>query len=109
MTLSTHILDEARGVPAAGVKVALIFVVGENRIELANGTTNDDGRIVSPFGGELQQGEYELVFSVGPYYKATGKPSFYDDIPVRFLVNEARHYHVPLLLAPWGYSTYRGS
>jgi len=109
MTLSTHVLDVGRGVPAAGIAVTLSHVVGETHIELARGTTDGDGRIVAPFGGELQSGEYELVFGAGAYLRARGTPSFYDDIPVRFIVSEQRHYHVPLLLAPWGYSTYRGS
>jgi len=109
MTLSTHVLDVARGVPAAGIAVTLVQVVGAMRVDLASGTTDDDGRIPGPFGGELQPGEYELVFKAGAYLKTTGTPSFYDEIPVRFIISEARHYHVPLLLAPWGYSTYRGS
>jgi 5-hydroxyisourate hydrolase len=102
------VLDVARGVPAAGVGVTLVQVVGAMRVDLASGTTDGDGRIAGPFG-DLQPGEYELVFKAGAYLKATGTPSFYDEIPVRFIIAESRHYHVPLLLAPWGYSTYRGS
>lgn len=109
MTLSTHVLDVARGVPAAGLAVTLVHTVGAMRIDLATGTTDDDGRIASPFGGELQAGEYELLFKAGAYFKATGTPAFYAEIPVRFVVSEARHYHVPLLLGPWSYTTYRGS
>ena len=109
MTLSTHVLDIALGMPAAGISVKLELVAGDTRVELARDVTNADGRIASPFGGELQNGEYELTFCAGAYLKATGTPSFYDEIPIRFIVKEQRHYHVPLLLAPWGYSTYRGS
>ncbi len=109
MTLSTHVLDIALGVPAAGIKVTLSLIAGTTHVDLASGTTNEDGRIPAPFGDELQTGEYELIFKVGAYYKAKGTPSFYDEIPVRFIASEARHYHVPLLLSPYGYSTYRGS
>ncbi len=109
MTLSTHVLDIALGLPAAGMKVTLSLIAGSTRVDLASDTTDDDGRIPAPFGDELQTGEYELIFKIGAYYKAKGTSSFYDEIPVRFIVSETRHYHVPLLLSPFGYSTYRGS
>lgn len=107
MTLSTHVLDLMRGMPAANFEVALYRIEGTARRELARSRTDADGRIASPFGGELGPGEYELDFGAGDYFGETA--SFFDRIPVRFRIDHARHYHVPLLLSPWGYSTYRGS
>jgi len=110
MPLSTHVLDVALGVPAAGLDVALVRIEGGRPMEVARGRTDADGRVSAPFGGELKAGTYELRFGAGEYLARTGSPSFYEEIPVRFLINDAqRHYHVPLLLSPWGYSTYRGS
>jgi 5-hydroxyisourate hydrolase len=106
MSLSTHVLDVARGTPAAGLHVAL-FSHGN---ELARGVTDENGRIASPFGGALTPGTYELRFFVRAYFEQHETPSFYDEVPVRFtIVDAAQHYHVPLLLSPFGYSTYRGS
>ena len=110
MQLSTHVLDVARGVPAEGVAVRLFRIEGRTRTELAGGSTNADGRIASPFGGELEAGWYELTFDAGAYYARRGEASFYDEVPVRFRIDAGGgRYHVPLLLSPWGYSTYRGS
>ena len=110
MTLSTHVLDISRGTPASGIEVVLSVLEDGARRELARAQTNADGRIPSPFGGELRDGDYELEFSAGAYFAARSERAFYDRIPVRFrLASEAAHYHVPLLLSPWGYSTYRGS
>jgi 5-hydroxyisourate hydrolase len=110
MSLSTHVLDTSTGTPAEGIAVTLVHLVGEMRIDVASDATNADGRIASPFGGELSPGWYELTFAAGKYFAKTGTPSFYDEIPVRFRIDAgAKHYHVPLLLAPWAYSTYRGS
>lgn len=109
MTLSTHVLDTARGVPAANLQVALYRCEGAARESIAHGHTNADGRVPAPFGGELAAGEYELVFFTGAYFKEAGTPSFYESVPVRFSLQGGGHYHVPLLLSPWGYSTYRGS
>ncbi len=104
--ISTHILDIANGRPAAGVKVELCF--GGERI--ATAITNADGRTDAMLAGdEISPGRYELVFHVREYFKTPGVP-FLDDIVIRFGVNDPRgHYHVPLLVAPHGYSTYRGS
>lgn len=110
MSLSTHVLDTARGRPAEGIRVNLVHLVGDARIEVAQGVTDADGRIASAFDGNLAAGWYELSFAVGAYFAKTGTPSFYDEIPIRFRIDaEVAHYHVPLLLAPWAYSTYRGS
>ncbi len=110
MTLSTHVLDTARGVPAAGIAVALYVLRGSARALLAQAITNADGRTDKPLAAELPAGSYELVFAAGPYFARHGLAAFYDDVPVRFtLSDESERCHVPLLLSPWGYSTYRGS
>lgn len=109
MTISTHVLDLSRGAPAAGVEVTLCRCEGTARREIAHALTDGDGRIAKPFGGELSPGEYELEFHAGAYFSALGTESLFERVPVRFLANEERHYHMPLLLSPWGYSTYRGS
>jgi hydroxyisourate hydrolase len=106
--LSTHVLDTSRGVPAAGISIGL-RAAGDATL-LAEGTTNADGRTDAPLAFDLVPGRYELVFAVGPYFAARGIAAFYDVIPIRFTIDDlTRDYHVPLLLAPWGYSTYRGS
>jgi hydroxyisourate hydrolase len=107
--LSTHVLDTSRGGAAAGVEVKL-YRAGTQRAELARATTDADGRIPAPFGGELESGWYELVFAVGAYFAREGSATFYDEVPIRFRIDAgAERYHVPLLISPWGYSTYRGS
>ncbi len=107
--LSTHVLDTARGVPAAGIELALYRVEDERRSVIARAVTNNDGRTDAPLAIALPAGVYELVFAVGPYFARTGTPSLYDTIPVRLRIDDRGRYHIPLLLAPWGYSTYRGS
>ena len=107
--LSTHVLDISSGAPAAGVEICL-FRGGASRTELVRGSTDADGRIASRFGGELVPGQYELVFKVGAYFARLGVATMYDEIPVRFRIDPGiEHYHIPLLVAPWGYSTYRGN
>jgi 5-hydroxyisourate hydrolase len=109
-TLTTHVLDVARGVPAKGIAISLFAVQLGIRDLLAEATTNADGRTDAPLGAALPGGTYELVFEAGVYLAQTAGASFYDDIAIRFkLEASAPRYHVPLLLAPWGYSTYRGS
>jgi 5-hydroxyisourate hydrolase len=108
-TLSTHVLDTARGKPGAMIPVALFALDGERR-ELARAVTNPEGRTDAPLSTSVAPGYYELVFEVGDYFAGQGMPTFFYEIPVRFHVRESGvHYHVPLLLSPWGYSTYRGS
>ena len=106
-TLSTHILDTGRGRPAAGVAVTLETVAGQ---QLWSGATDDDGR-VSALGPEtLDAGDYRLRFATAPYFAAQGTPSFYPEVVVVFTVDDASaHFHVPVLLNAYGYSTYRGS
>lgn len=113
--LSTHVLDTARGAPAEGLKIDLYRISVDAREHLHSVTTNFDGRTDAPIlpESEFRTGVYELVFHVGPYLTASGVPEehprFLDTIPIRFGMSEASHYHVPLLLSPFGYSTYRGS
>ncbi len=114
--LTTHVLNTALGKPAAGLTITL-YRLGEkeSRIELASKVTNSDGRTDTPIlpRGRLEVGQYELIFCAGDYFDALEKSPqqrFLDDIPIRFGIADAdSHYHVPLLLSPFGYSTYRGS
>jgi 5-hydroxyisourate hydrolase len=105
--LTTHVLDTADGRPAAGIPIELARLDGERREVLRTVTTNADGRTDGPLLEELEAGTYELVFSVGEHFGGNG---FLDRVPVRFTIADAdAHYHVPLLVSPWSYSTYRGS
>lgn len=114
--LSTHILDTANGRPAAGVRIELFRLAGETQERLLEAHTNQDGRTDAPLlaGEAFTPGTYELVFHVGAYFgevgTATADPPFLDQVPVRFTMAEPDgHYHVPLLVSPWSYATYRGS
>ncbi len=113
--LTTHVLDTARGCPAEGLKIELFRIDGDARVHLRTLVTNDDGRTDEQIlpAAEFRTGSYELVFHAGAYLDASGvapeSPRFLDVIPLRFGMSEAAHYHVPLLLSPFGYSTYRGS
>ena len=113
--LTTHVLDTARGIPAAGMGIDLYRLEGGARTHLRHAVTNADGRTDAPIlpAAEYQTGTYELVFHAGAWLDAAGvppeEPRFLDVIPIRFGMSQAAHYHVPLLLSPFGYSTYRGS
>ena len=114
--LTTHVLDTARGVPADGLEITLYAIDGAETRQLAQATTNADGRTDSPIlpAERFATGTYELVFQAGAYLERTQGPSdgprFLDQIPIRFGIDDPdAHYHVPLLLSPFGYSTYRGS
>lgn len=112
--LTTHVLDTARGRPAAGIRITLYRVSGNSHRKIAEAVTNSDGRTDAPLlaGKAFIEGQYELVFAAGDYLRVGGASGvlFLDEIPIRFGVPEAgAHYHVPLLLSPFGYSTYRGS
>ncbi len=104
--ITTHILDTALGRPAAGVRVVLDRLAGEE-VEVGSGTTDADGRVLDFGFSALEAGVYRLTFHVGDYAKGA---TFYPRVPVIFeVVATDEHYHVPLLLNPFGYSTYRGS
>jgi 5-hydroxyisourate hydrolase len=114
--LSTHVLDTAHGCPAAGMKIELWLLEGEERTLITTARTNADGRTDAPLlaTDEMATGQYEIVFFVGDYFAARGTPTpktrFLDRVPVRFgLADAGASYHVPLLCSPWSYSTYRGS
>ena len=128
--LSTHVLDTARGRPAAGLKIQLWRIEANEHRLLKEVVTNQDGRTETPLllGEELKPGLYELLFQVGPYFQnlsrrseakaegmentflQTAEESFLGDVPVRFrILNPEENYHIPLLVSPWSYTTYRGS
>ena len=103
--LTTHVLDTARGRPAAGVRIELFRL--DPRTPLKAVATNADGRTDEPLLSTLEVGRYELIFFVGAHFGGEG---LYDEVPIRFRIEDAgAHYHVPLLVSPWSYSTYRGS
>ena len=114
--LSTHVLDNVSGKPAAGVRIALYEVGASARGLLTQAVTNADGRTDASLlsGAPLRIGTYELQFHVGDYFASRqstlSDPPFLDIVPIRFSIAEPEgHYHVPLLVTPWSYSTYRGS
>ena len=118
--LTTHVLDTAAGLPAAGVRIDLHRVgtsgVSAGRTPLSSAVTNADGRCDAPMleGAAISAGIYELVFHAGPYFAGRGEtlpsPPFLDEVVIRFgIADPAQHYHVPLLISPYAYSTYRGS
>jgi 5-hydroxyisourate hydrolase len=113
--LTTHVLDTANGCPGSGIMVEL-FRVGDSHEALAACATNSDGRCDQPLlsGDDFSAGEYQLVFHVGDYFTARdaqlAEPAFLDKVVIRFgIASPDQHYHVPLLVSPWAYSTYRGS
>lgn len=114
--LTTHVLDTANGCPAAGMQVALYRLDAAGAVPIKTLQLNHDGRADGPLldGATLLPGRYRLLFSVAPYFRARGdvlpEPPFLDEVPLDFgIADAASHYHVPLLVSPWSYSTYRGS
>ncbi len=114
--LTTHVLDITRGGPARGVLIELYAIEGASRSLVAKATTNADGRTDKPLIGaqEARVGRFELLFHAGEYFRREGaklaEPPFLDVVPIQFgIADPAAHYHVPLLVSPWSYSTYRGS
>jgi 5-hydroxyisourate hydrolase len=114
--LSTHVLDTAQGKPGAGVRLELYAVDGGRRTLIKEDATNSDGRCNAPLleGEQLRAGQYELVFAAGDYFAAQGvalpSPRFIDRVTIAFgVADPSQNYHVPLVVTPWSYSTYRGS
>jgi len=114
--LTTHVLDTAHGCPASGMTIELWSLAGEERTLVTTARTNADGRTDRPIleGAAFVPGVYEIVFAAGDYFARTGAklphPPFVGDVVLRFgVANPAEHYHVPLLVSPWSYQTYRGS
>ena len=110
--ITTHVLDTSRGRPASGVPVILEMRLDDGWREIARAETDADGRVrqLLPPGSPLTAGTWRLTFGVGQYFESQGVESFYPEASVVFLIRDPEpHYHVPLLLSPYGYSTYRGS
>jgi len=114
--LSTHVLDTARGRPAAGVSLELLIADGDRWLPVCRAVTNADGRTDAPLlrDAAVRPGRYRLVFAAGDYFRAAGEllpePPFVDRVTLEFGIAEAGgSYHVPLLVSPWSYATYRGS
>jgi 5-hydroxyisourate hydrolase len=114
--LTTHVLDIAAGIPAAGMRVELHELVSTEPRRLAESRTNQDGRCPAPLleGAALRPGRYSLTFHAADYFRRAGialsDPPFLDEVVIRFgIANPEQNYHVPLLVSPWSYSTYRGS
>jgi len=109
--VTTHILDTTKGKPAQGVSIVLEQSTGDNWKILGEGKTNADGRLPNLLSveTELVPGIYRLVFDTDSYFKTQGTKGFYPSVTITFTIADKSHYHVPLLLNPYGYSTYRGS
>jgi 5-hydroxyisourate hydrolase len=108
--LTTHVLDTARGRPAAGVRVTVQVRDGDGWRDVGGGVTDTDGRVPGLLAGELSAGTHRLTFATGAWFEAQGVAGFYPEVAVVCRIDDpAAHYHVPLLLSPYGYSTYRGS
>lgn len=110
-TVSTHVLDAVNGQPAPGISVELF---GRSSRESAwerrgSGDTDQDGRIAGLVAHSLPEGTYRITFATGDYFASRGTAAFYPEVSITFVIAEERHYHVPLLLSPFAYSTYRGS
>ena len=109
-TVTTHVLDTMLGQPAPGVPVRLEHIAGGQPSPLAGGVTDDDGRVRDLGPDGLTPGTYRVVFDTGAYFARSGRPAFYPEVAISFLVDRPDgHYHVPLVLSPFAYSTYRGS
>ncbi|KAA1426573.1 hydroxyisourate hydrolase [Nocardioides antri] len=107
--VTAHVLDTARGRPAAGVPVRLLRLVADREEVLATSHTDDDGRVGDLGPDQVAPGSYRLVFDVAAYAATTGQDCFFPEVALTFAVRDESHHHVPLLLSPFAYSTYRGS
>ena len=112
--LTTHVLDTAQGRPGAGINIKLFSLDGDRHL-VSSATTNSDGRTDDPLLDDetIRNGSYEIEFSIGDYFRATSipvdDPPFLDIVVIRFTISDDQSYHVPLLVSPWSYSSYRGS
>ena len=109
MTISTHVLDTSAGRPASAVRITLLKHHASTWIEVLNGETDADGRVALLRDVNAVPGSWRLTFDVGSYFQRSGVESFYTTVAIDFVVRADAHYHVPLLISPFGYSTYRGS
>jgi len=109
--LTTHVLDTSLGKPASGLSIRLLNHTGGSWQVMAAGITNSDGRIpdLLPADKRLDSDTYKMIFETGDYFTATGRAVFYPVVEICFTVADSSHYHIPLLLSPFGYTTYRGS
>lgn len=108
--ITTHVLDTARGVPAVGVRIVLERETAGTWSRIGEGTTDADGRLRTLMAGSVSTGQYRLTFETGNYFRSHGVAVFWETVVIAFVVGDAGgHYHVPLLVSPFGYSTYRGS
>ncbi|MFC9552636.1 hydroxyisourate hydrolase [Rhodococcus sp. NPDC056960] len=108
--VTTHVLDAAEGIPAREVPVSLSVLRDSGWDTVADGVTDHDGRVSTLGPARLEPGTYRIVFDTGRYFSVRGRPTFYPDITITFaLTDSEQHYHVPVLLSPFAYSTYRGS
>ena len=110
-SLSTHVLDAVTGQPASGIHVTVFpqTGAGSDGAAVGSGATDDDGRVPSLVPEGLRNGTYRIVFATGAFFERAGVRAFYPEVAITFVVDEDRHYHVPLLLSPFAFSTYRGS
>jgi len=107
--ITTHVLDASLGVPAAQVGVALERWAGDSWLLVATGETDDDGRARELGPDSVEPGRYRLAFASGDYFSTSGRDTFYPEVTIVFAVEAGEHYHVPILLSPFAYTTYRGS
>ncbi|CAN5303064.1 hydroxyisourate hydrolase [soil metagenome] len=108
-TLSTHVLDTAIGKPAAGIAIVLEHEEANGWRRVGTDSTNADGRAKGFATAPLEAGNYRFTFDVAPYFSAQQQKCFFPTVQIAFTIDDERHYHVPLLISPYGYSTYRGS
>lgn len=109
--ITTHVLDTAKGLPAEGIRISLQKPDGKDWEDITSGITNGDGRVENflPTDQVIEPGIYRMLFETGAYFEKEGEEGFYPEVPVIFEIKDTEHYHIPLLLSPFGYSTYRGS
>ncbi|MBS1123020.1 MAG: 5-hydroxyisourate hydrolase [Deltaproteobacteria bacterium] len=108
--ITTHVLDTATGRPGGGIAIELERAgAGSDWALIGSGVTDDDGRLRTLTPSALDAGTYRIRFHTGPYFAATGRPAFFPVVEIQFTVETGQHYHVPLLVSPYGYTTYRGS